>query len=713
MTALFTLEREEETRMSDTNAKGITSGRQDGGPRNCGPRMIAVVGPYGSGKTSLLESLLHATCATTRKGAVSAGNTVGDASAEARARQMSTEPNAVVTQWLGDTYAFVDCPGSIEFLADTQNVLAACDAAVVVAEPDPAKALMLQPYLKALEAAGVPRMIFVNKIDKAKGRIRDLLENLQPMSAAPLVLRQVPIWDNGQVTGFVDLAMERAHHYRDHAPSEVVEMPGDLAEREKQARYQMLERLADHDDHLMEELLSDIEPAQDEVFADLVKETGAGQIVPVLMGSAEHDNGIRRLLKALRHDAPDVKATAARLGVNGQDAAYVLKTLHSPQGKLSLVRVLAGTIKDGATVLRGDGAEARIGGVFQPFGERMSKTGFGAAGDLVALGRLDPVQTGDTLSTVRSDFAVARAAAAEPVHALAIQVADRKDEVKLTAALHKLAEEDPSLSVKHDAETHELVLSGQGEMHLKVAIDRLASKFGLKVTSRPPRVPYRETIRKGTTQHARHKKQSGGHGQFGEVYIRVEPLPRGGGYEFVNAIVGGVIPKQYIPGCEKGFKEGMEEGVLAKFPVVDIKVELYFGSYHDVDSSEMSFKIAGRQAMKKGMEAAGPILLEPIMEVDVYVDKDFMGDILNDINGRRGRVLGMGAKDEHDNSGISVVKANVPLAEMLRYSIDLRAMTSGKATFDMKFSHYDPISGKIAEKVIEERKKLLEDEANK
>jgi len=697
MTALFTLEREEETRMSDTNAKGITSGRQDGGPRNCGPRMIAVVGPYGSGKTSLLESLLHATGATTRKGAVSAGNTVGDASAEARARQMSTEPNAVVTQWLGDTYAFVDCPGSIEFLADTQNVLAACDAAVVVAEPDPAKALMLQPYLKALEAAGVPRMIFVNKIDKAKGRIRDLLENLQPMSAAPLVLRQVPIWDDGQVTGFVDLAMERAHHYRDHAPSEVVEMPGDLAEREKQARYQMLERLADHDDHLMEELLSDIEPAQDEVFADLVKETGAGQIVPVLMGSAEHDNGIRRLLKALRHDAPDVKATAARLGVNGQDAAYVLKTLHSPQGKLSLVRVLAGTIKDGATVLRGDGAEARIGGVFQPFGERMSKTGFGAAGDLVALGRLDPVQTGDTLSTVRSDFAVARAAAAEPVHALAIQVADRKDEVKLTAALHKLAEEDPSLSVKHDAEMHELVLSGQGEMHLKVAIDRLASKFGLKVTSRPPRVPYRETIRKGATQHARHKKQSGGHGQFADVTVDIRPLPRGEGFQFEDKVTGGAVPRQYIPSVERGAREALERGAFG-FPVVDVAVALTDGKYHDVDSSNEAFIIAGRQALHDALPTCAPVLLEPVMAVEIAVPSGATAAVNGMVSSRRGHILGFDAREGWN--GWDVVRAEIPQSELQSLIVELRSATQGVGGYTARFDHLAELTGRPAEQAL-------------
>lgn len=683
--------------MSDTNAKGSKTGRQDGGPKNCGPRMIALVGPYGAGKTSLLESLLHAAGATTRKGAVVAGNSVGDASAEARARRMSTEPNAAVVTWLGDSYAFVDCPGSIEFLADTQNAIAACDAAIVVAEPDPAKALMLQPYLKALEAAEVPRMIFVNKIDKAKGRIRDLLDSLQPMSAAPLVLRQVPIWDDGQVTGFVDLATERAHHYRDHAQSEIVDMPEDLAERERQARYQMLEQLADHDDHLMEELLSDIEPPRDEVFADLVKETGAGQIVPVLMGSAEHDNGVRRLLKAIRHDVPDVKATAARLGVSGQDAAYVLKTLHSPQGKLSLARVLAGSIKDGATVQCGDSGEARIGGVFAPFGEKLTKTGFGGAGDLVAFGRLDPAQTGDTLSTAKSSFAIARSGSAEPVHALAIQVADRKDEVKLTAALHKLAEEDPSLSVRHDAETHELVLSGQGEIHLKVAIDRLASKFGLKVTARPPRVPYRETIRKGTTQHARHKKQSGGHGQFADITVDIRPLLRGEGFQFEDKVTGGAVPRQYIPSVERGAREALGKGAFG-FPVVDVAVALTDGKYHDVDSSNEAFIIAGRLALNEALPNCSPVLLEPVMAVEIAVPSGATAAVNGMVSSRRGHILGFDAREGW--SGWDVVKAEIPQSELQSLIVELRSATQGVGGYTARFDHLAELTGRPAEQAL-------------
>jgi elongation factor G len=336
-----------------------------------------------------------------------------------------------------------------------------------------------------------------------------------------------------------------------------------------------------------------------------------------------------------------------------------------------------------------------------------------SAGDIGVVVKLEKARTLDTLCDVKNAVVLPIIKLPHPVFSYAVESAKKGDEDKIGQVFARITDENPTITYAYNAETRQTVLSGMGEMQLDIILKSIREKNKLEVVTHEPRVAYRETITKKAEAQYRHKKQSGGHGQYGEVYIRVEPMPRGGGYEFVNSIVGGVIPKQYIPGCEKGFKEGLDEGVLGKFPIVDIRVDLHFGSYHDVDSSEMSFKIAARGALKQGMEAAGPILLEPVMEVSIYVDKDFMGDVLSDINGRRGRVLGMGSKDGEDAGGISVVKANVPLAEMLRYSIDLRAMTSGKATFEMKFSHYDPISGKIAEKVIEDRKKMLEEEANK
>lgn len=676
--------------------------RPDGGPTGAATRTVALVGPYGAGKTTLLEAILHAAGATTRKGSITAKNTVGDSSAEARARAMSTEPNVATVDYLGDRFAFIDCPGSIEFFADTLAVLPAIDAAVVVTEDEPGKAQMLQPYLKHLQDRGIPHWIFVNKIDKAQARVRDLLEALSPMSAKPLLLRQLPIWNAGIVTGYIDLALERAHVYREHAPSEIVAIPATEAEREKEARYRMLERLADYDDHLMEELLSDIEPPRDEIFTDLKKELAEGLIVPVLIGSAERDNGVRRLLKALRHECPGVAATAAREGVTGGDVAHVVRTVHSPQGKLSVARVLSGVIKDGATLARPGGQEARAGGLLTMLGDKLTKVPEAKAGDLVAISRLDPVATGDTLSTVKGGTApIAAPPLPEPVYALAIAVADRKDEVKLTAALHKLVEEDPALSISHHEETHELALHGQGEIHLKVAMERLASKFGLKVTSRQPRIPYKETIRKGITQHARHKKQSGGHGQFGDVTVEIAPQPRGEGFRFIDSVVGGAVPRQYIPAVEKGAREFLSSGPLG-FPVVDVSVNLVDGKYHDVDSSNEAFMIAGRLAMQEAMPNCAPVLLEPVMAVEIAVPAAATAAVNGMVSSRRGHIEGFDAREGWP--GWDIVRAQMPQSELQTLIVELRSATQGVGTYTARFDHLAELVGKPAEAALSHAK---------
>ncbi|MEP6829963.1 MAG: elongation factor G, partial [Rhizomicrobium sp.] len=498
-------------------------------PRNkAGTRCIALIGPYGSGKTLLLESIAAVTGAVTRKGSVNSGTSLGDGSVEARARQMSVELNVLSTQYLGEDFTFLDCPGSIEFLADTLNVLPAIDAAVVVCEPEPAKVQMLQPFLKALSDAKIPHYLFVNKIEHASGSLRELLALLQDTSETPLLLRQIPIWENGVATGFVDLALERAFVYRSHAPSEVVDI--DDLRREKEARFQMLERLADYDEHLMEELLGDIEPERDEVMSDLRRELAEGLVVPVLIGSAEGDHGVRRLLKALRHEVPEVSTVAARAGIKaGAAMVQVIKTFHGGHGRLSLGRVIAGSLKDGA-VLHGPSGDTRVGGILVLSGDKQVKKSEARAGDTVALARLDNVQTGDLLSSDKAMAKRAAAALGAPVYRLAIEAADRKDEVKITAAIGKLIEEDPSLVFEQNAATQEMVLAGQGEIHLKVAIEKLKSKYGLKLLTRAPRVPYRETIRRSASSRGRHKRQSGGHGQYGDVVLQIEPMPRGQGF---------------------------------------------------------------------------------------------------------------------------------------------------------------------------------------
>jgi elongation factor G len=643
-------------------------------------RCIALVGPYLSGKTTLLEAILARTGAIGRQGTMAAKNTVGDASEEARHHGMSVEINVATVDFLGDSYTFLDCPGSIELQADAANALAACDAAIVVCEPDEKKVPALQLILKQLEDRGIPHFLFINKIDKAEARIRDIVPMLQPASTKPLVLRQVPIWENDIVTGFIDLALERAYVYREHAASEVVDIPNTLADGEKQARFSMLEKLADYDDELMEQLLEDVPPPRDKVFDDLSKELRDGLICPVLMGSAETSHGIFRLLKALRHEAPFVGATAKRLKVDGAPScAYILKTFHTAHGgKLSLARVLTGTFADGATV---DGAadDERISGLFTLLGQEPTKRGEAKAGDTVAFGRLDSAKTGDTL------------------------VAEKSKPVKLDTAppaIAKIIEEDPSISLSHSQDMGEMVLWGQGEMHLRVALEKLVRKYGIDASTRPRQIPYKETIRKSTEVRGRHKKQSGGHGQFGDVVVTISPRPRGAGFEFTDEITGGVVPKNYIPSVEIGVRDYLHTGPLG-FNVVDVGVCLIDGSYHSVDSSDMAFRQAGRIAMSEGLPQCSPVLLEPVMAVEIAVPSDATAKINGIISSRRGQILGFDARPGWQ--GWDLVQAQIPEAEIQSLIVELRSATAGVGTFTAKFDHLAELTGKIADQVLASR----------
>ena len=498
------------------------------GTRAVGPRCVALVGPFQSGKTTLLEAILARTGAIARQGTVEAGNTVGDASKEARHHRMSVELTVATTTFMGDNYTFLDCPGSVEFVHDMRAVLPAIDAAVVVCEMDEKKIPQLQLILRELEDWKIPRVLFVNKIDKADAAVRDVLNLLQPASRTKLILRQIPTFSGDIISGFVDLALERAFIYKEYAPSQVVPLEGDAVDLEKTARFSMLETLADHDDELMEQLLEDIQPPRDKVFDDLTRELRDGLVCPVLMGTAARANGVLRLLKALRHESPGMADTAKRLGVKqgGDAVAYVLKTLHTTHGgKMSVVRMLAGQAGDGTTFLTGDDEAGRVAGVFKVIGQSNEKRGPAAVGETVAFAKLEKAKTGDTLSAGKQPHPpLPKVAPYPPVLAIAITAKERKDDVKLGQALTRLAEEDPSITIVHNPETHEVVLWGQGEMHLRVATERLSDRYGVAIERRTPSVGYRETIRKSISQRGRHKKQSGGHGQYGDVVLEIKPL---------------------------------------------------------------------------------------------------------------------------------------------------------------------------------------------
>lgn len=681
---------------------------QIGGSAARSSRCIALVGPYLSGKTTLLEAILARTGAVTRQGSIADKNTAGDASAEARDHGMSVELNIADVTFLDDKFTFIDCPGSIEFQHEGALALTACDAAVVVCEPDPKRVPALQLILKQLEDRGIPRFLFLNKVDSFDTQVRDILPTLQPASGRPLVLRQIPIWEKGVASGFVDLALERAFVYRPQANAEVIDIPSAVKDRETEARFKMLEQLADYDDELMEQLLTDIQPARDKVFSDLVKEMQDGLIVPVLLGSAENGNGILRLLKALRHEAPSVERTARRLKLeNARSAAHVIKTMYTQHGgKVSVVRVLAGEFGEG-TVVQGARSEERAAAAFSLLGPDAKKRGPAQAGETVALGRLEKVLSGETLSTEKGgSIQVPAPEPSQPVYGVAIGVKDRKDEVKLTTALARLMEEDPSLKLEHAKETHQIVLWGQGEMHLRVALERLKRKYGVDAGSSQRQVPYKETIRKGVEVRGRHKKQSGGHGQFGDVVLDIKPLPRGSGFQFAEKITGGVVPRQFIPSVEIGVSDYLQRGPLGGFPVVDVAVTLTDGSYHSVDSSDMAFRQAGRIGMTEGMPKCSPVLLEPVMEVEIAVPSDATARINGMIPQRRGQILGFDARQGWP--GWDVVRAQLPESEMQDLIVELRSATAGVGTFTARFHHLAELTGRLADNVLAEHKAAAE-----
>ena len=675
------------------------------GTRATGPRCIALVGPFQSGKTTLLEAILARTGAIQRQGTIDAGNTVGDASKEARDHRMSVEISVATTDFMGDTYTFIDCPGSVEFVHDMRAALPAVDAAVVVCELDEKKVPQLQLILRELEEQKIPRFLFLNKIDKADATIHEVLRVLQPASRSKLLLRQIPSFSGDIITGFVDLALERAFVYKEHAPSEVVALEGDALDREKTARFSMLETLADHDDELMEQLLEDIVPPRDKVFDDLAKELRESLVCPVLFGSATRTNGVLRLMKALRHESPGIADTAKRLSVKaGSDAvAYVLKTVHTAHGgKMSVARVLNGQVADSTTFVTPEREAGRVAGVFKLLGQTTEKRGPAQAGETVAFGKLDHANTGDTLTAGKQARPpLAQVAPYAPVLAIAVAAKERKDDVKLGQAMSKLLEEDPSISVIHNAEAHEVVLWGQGEMQLRVATERLADRFGVATASHKPTVGYRETIKKPIQQRGRHKKQSGGHGQYGDVVLDIKPLPRGSGFTFKEEIKGGVVPRNYIPSVEEGVVDALKHGPLG-FQVVDVAATLVDGSYHTVNSSDMAFQLAGRLAIHEGLPQCQPVLLEPIYQVEIVCPSEATAKMNGLMSGRRGQILGFDTREGWD--GWDVVRVQMPESEIGDLIVEVRSATAGVGSFTFKFDHMAELTGRTADQIVAARK---------
>lgn len=655
-------------------------------------RNVAIVGPYGSGKTTLLESILLVTGTTTRKGSIKDGNTVSDSSPEAKERQMSVEVSAATTTYQDMQFTWLDCPGSIEFAEETYNALVGAGAAVIVCEASVDRVLTLTPLLKFLDDWEIPHLVFINKMDRTKNDFADVLQALKSVSSRPLVPQQYPICQGESLVGFIDLVTEQAYQYHAGSPADPIPLPGDLRDEEQVTRQEMLETLADFDDHLLEELMEEIEPPREEIVQDLKRELGADLIVPVFFGVAEQDYGVRPLLDALVKEAPAPALTAERRGLTPSDQnetiVQVLKTYFTQQGgRLSLARIWRGTLTEGVA-LNG----IRPGGIYRLLGQQQQPLQVAVEGEIVAIGRLEGVGTGETLSTGKTPKPLPKVEQLEPVYGLAIAPANRKDEVKLSAALGKLVEEDPSLRWEQQADTKEVILWGQGEIHLQVAIARLNRKYGLPMITQLPQIPYKETIRQSTKIHGRYKHQTGGHGAFGDVYLEIKPVERGSGFAFHETIVGGVVPKQYIPGVETGVREFLAQGPLG-FPVVDIQVTLTDGSYHNVDSSEQAFKQAARIAMTEGMSKCEPILLEPILSVLVSAPSEFTSRVLPLISGRRGQILGY--EPRADWKGWDQITAYLPQAEMHNFIVELRSLTLGVGNFTWQYEHLQEVPEKL------------------
>ncbi len=664
-----------------------------------GHRCAVLVGPYLSGKTSLMEAMLHSSGTTARRGTIRDGTTVGDHAAEARARQMSTEMNAAEATYLGDKWTILDCPGSVELAYDAQQAMLAADMAVVVCEPEAERAVTVSALLRFLDRHDVPHMIFINKLDTAGARVRDVLAALQSYSERPLVLRQVPLRDGDSgPTGYVDLISERAYKYQPGKASDLIQLPAGFWDREGQTRTELVEKLADFDDALLEKLLEDVQPSKEELYEHLKKEVGAAQIVPVMVGSGLQDFGVRRLWKSLRHDTPGAAAAMARLDIaaSGEPLAQVIKTYHLPHtGKLSLVRVWRGPIAEGA-VLNG----SRVAGVVRVTGATHEKIAAANTGEVVGFTRMEEIATGTVLTTSGKVEPLPQPDKPQPVFGLAVHAEKRADDVKLSGAIAKLIDEDPALELEQNQETREMVLWGQGDVHIQIAIDRLRNRHNLAVVGHPSVVPYRETIRRGMQQHSRFKRQSGGHGQFADITVDIKALPRGSGFVFKDSVVGGAIPRNYIPAVEEGIEEALKTGPLG-FPVVDITANLITGQFHAVDSSDMAFKTAGRQAIQESLAKCEPFLLEPIDAVEISVPNAFTARVQRLVSGRRGQILGFDSKEDWPNW--DVVRAHLPQSELHDLIVELRSLTLGVGSFSHKFDHMQELTGRPAEKVIASR----------
>ncbi|MGZ8472966.1 MAG: elongation factor G [Candidatus Deferrimicrobiaceae bacterium] len=686
-------------------------------------RNVGIIAHGGAGKTTLAEALLFNAKAVERMGKVDDGSSNFDYDPEEIRRQITISTSFHHYSWNKVEVTVADTPGYINFEADTHACLRQLDGAVLVVNAVSGVEVQTEKMWHLACDTGVPAIAFVSKMDRERADFPKAVEEISDILKVHAVPVQIPIGAEAQFRGIVDLFVMKAYVYKgDTGEFEVKEVPPDLADAAGKGREKVVEAAAESDDSLLEKYLEGAELTEEEIRKGFTAGVRAMKILPVLCGSAMRNIAIHPLLDMINFVLPDPSFRKETKGTNPKKkveevrpisenapfSAFVFKTLADPYaGKLSIFKVYSGTLSPDMSPLNaGKNAIERIGQIFRLEGKKQKPVGSASAGEIVAVAKFKETSTGDTLCDPKNPILYLPPPAVEPVISFAIRPKTRSDEDKLGSSLARMIEEDPTLQFMKDPQTREFILSGMGEIHLEVAVEKLRRQFGVEVELRTPKIPYKETIKGAAEAQGKYKKQTGGRGQYGDCWLRVEPLPPGTDFEFVNAIVGGVIPRQYIPAVEKGVVERMSKGVVAGYPVVDARVTVFDGSFHTVDSSEMAFKIAGSLGFRKAALEARPVLLEPIMELEIVVPEDSVGDIIGDLNSRRGRVLGVEARGRGQ-----IVKSLVPLAEVLRYSSDLRSITSGRGQFTMRMASYEEVPAAIAEKVIAGARKEMGEEA--
>ena len=672
---------------------------------------IGIVAHAGTGKTSLSEALLFNTKAVTRLGRTDDGTTTTDFEPEETKRKVTISTGMAPCEWKDHKINFLDTPGYMDFSGEVKGALRAVDCALVVICAASGVQVGTERVWQFAEDLNMPRIAFINKMDREHADFTTTVQQMREKFGTHVVPMQLPIGSEDNFKGIVDIITMKAYLAPDKLgdPSKEAEIPAEMASEVEEARHTLVEVAAEADDELLTKYLEGEELTEEEIIRGLVLGVQKSNFFPVYCGSAYKSIGIDQLLNKIVFNCPKANIrtvegtnpkTKETIEIKTTDpfSALIFKTTADPfVGRLSYIRIFSGQIKPDSTLynVNKDTSE-RIGTIFTLRGKTQENLTVADAGDIIVVAKMQEATTGDTLAVKENPILFPEIEYPKPMYTRAVEAKKKGDEDKIGSALNRLVDEDPTFKVYKNTETRQLLVNGTGNLHIDIMVEKMSRKFGVEAALSDPKVPYRETIRSTVKVEGKHKKQSGGHGQFGHIWLELEPLPAGENFEFVDKIVGGAVPRQYIPAVEKGIKETMTDGVLAGYPLIDLKATLYDGSYHTVDSSEMAFKIASSQAIKKGVLQAKPVLLEPIYDIEIDVPSEYMGDVIGDLNSKRGRILGM----DPIPKGRTIIKAQAPLSEMFNYSVDLRAITQGRGTFDMNFSTYEEVPARTAEAII-------------